>query len=140
MAPVAWSPFCAESLLVAFLGVPSAGTVPRNSAHSALQLQQPRQQTLPDHRVVGRGQGGDLGGDAGARAGVRVVGQKSSPPRGHRWVTQGLLRVWYSPELSSVFPHISEKVTYVDGVEKQKEVKVEELLVMPPVGSRSWCA
>ena len=51
-----------------------------------------------------------------------------------------MLRVWYSPELSSFFPHISERVTYFDGVEEEKEVKVEELLVMPPVGSRPRCA
>jgi hypothetical protein len=42
--------------------------------------------------------------------------------------------------VSSFFPYISERATYVDEVEEEKDVKVEELSVMPPVGSRPWCA
>ncbi len=57
---------------------------------------------------------------------------------GHRWVTQGLLRVWYSPELSSFFLIITRG--YFDGVEEEKDDELEKLVVVLPMGSRPRCA
>ncbi len=40
--------------------------------------------------------------------------------------------MWYSPELSSFFLVITRG--YFNGVEKEKEDKLEKVLVVPPVG------
>ncbi len=134
MSPAAPAPLSAEP----FLSVPSAGIGPRSPPHNAIQLQQARQPPPPDQNVVGRGHGEGFGGVAGDRAGDRLAGQKSSPPMGTSMVAQGLLRVWYSPELSSFFLII--KRGYFDGVDEEKEDELETLLVLLPVGSRPRCA